>query len=59
MNWLSGKTQVVIENEATSDWCVINSSITQCSALALVLFNVIINDLDARVEFDLSKSLDT
>lgn len=54
MNLLNARAQRVLVNGATSDWQPATSSVLRTSLLLqLVLVNIFINDLDARVECEI------
>jgi len=59
-NWLKGRAQNVVLNEAISGWQPITRDVPQGSILGPVLFNMSVNKLDAGVECIISEfSVDT
>lgn len=54
-NWLEGRTESVVGNEATSGWRSVISSAPQGLILGTVLFNIFISGMGAGVECTISR----
>lgn len=57
-DWLNGRAQRVVVDGATLGWQLVTSGVSQGSILGLVLFNLLINDLDAGVGSIIGKFAD-
>jgi len=57
-NGLGGHSQTVVVNNSISKWRLVMSGVRQGSILELVLFSILITDVDSEIECTLSKFSD-
>lgn len=57
-NWTNGQAQRVVISHMKSSWRPVTNGINQESILVLILFNVLINDLDGGAKFPFSNFAD-
>ena len=59
LNWLNGRAQRAVVNGATSSWQQVSSRAPRCSVIEMILLIISTNNLDAGVEYILSKFADS
>lgn len=57
-NWLESHIQMVVVKDSVSRWSSVMSGVPHGSLLGLVVFDILINDIESGIEGSLSKLAD-